>query len=72
MTKSNFHLVTYASWIITVQILSTYKSVAIKLTKFVLFEVGLLDIWPKKFFCFLKLNYLTPSQMEISKFATLL
>ena len=43
--KSSFHLLTPDHWVKAVYILSRQKSVATNLTKVVLFEVCLFDIW---------------------------
>ena len=54
-----------------VYILSRYTSVATNLAKKVLFEVGLSDNCQKKYFSCFKVNYLSFSKAEVSKFTTL-
>ena len=69
MVKSSFHLVTYNNCTLKVYILSRYTSVATKLTKVVLFEVGLSDILKKKYSFLVALDYLSSSKAKVSKFA---
>ena len=69
--SSSVHLVTYDNWIKAVYFISWYTSVATNLTEIVLFEVGLFDIWWTKYFSFFKVNYLSPSKAQVSKFAIL-
>ena len=71
MTNSSFDLTKYDGWTKTVYILSRYTSVDTNLTKVVLFEAALSDICCKKYFCSFRVYYLSSSNAEVSKFATL-
>ena len=68
---SSFYLFVYNNSTIKVCILSRYTWVATNLNIKVLFEVGLSDVWQKKYFSFFKLSYLSFSKAEVSKFASL-
>ena len=54
-----------------VYILPRYARVGTNVSKVFLFDVGLSDIWWKKYFSFFKVDYLGSSKTEVSKFATL-
>ena len=71
MPSSSFHIVRYNNSIITVYCFFRYTSVATNLIIVDLFKVGLSPVWKKKYFFFFKVNYLSSSKAEVSKFASL-
>ena len=72
VTNSSFDLVKYDDLTKTVYSLSRYTPVGTKLTKVVLFQAVLCDIFWKKYFCSVRVDYLSSSKAEVSKFATFL
>ena len=65
----SFHLVKYANLTNAVYILSRYTPVCRNVSKVVFFKVGWSDISWKKYCSFFKVNYLSSSIAEVSKFA---
>ena len=71
LTNSCFHLVASNNWIKTVYIFSRKKSVATNIIKAVLFREVYMIFGERSTSPFSKINYLSPSKAEVSRFATL-